>query len=171
MVYGFLFQDLICDPQWLLDRLGFGESLGFMRLQGVIHLLAARQCAAAALLEIELQQAEVSEEDRLAARYAELFTDATLFRHDEDDFCPSVNADLEAVTSFRARLLAPQLREYLRRRYARNWYQETRAGNLLKELWETGGSFSAEELAGELSMHSEDIQPWKENLLSCLSHD
>ena len=50
----------------------------------------------------------------------------------------------------RGRAFASQLRDFLRHEFGRSFWRERRCGDLLKELWQTGTTYSAEQLTDEL---------------------
>ena len=58
-----------------------------------------------------------------------------------------VDAWFESATSLRARLFAAGLREHLRGRHGRRWFESARAGEELIDVWNTASRYHPEELS------------------------
>ena len=65
----------------------------------------------------------------------------------------------------RGRCLAVQLAERLRARFGTRFWHERGASGLLKELWNTGGTYRAESLAADVELGPLDIAPLIEDAL------
>ncbi len=63
----------------------------------------------------------------------------------------------EAGKSLRARAAEVVLREHLRVRFGRRWWQRRAAGDLLKELWATGSEYSAEQVTVECGLEQPSL--------------
>jgi hypothetical protein len=61
-------------------------------------------------------------------------------------------AEPAAVDELRAACFAAQLAEHLCERYGRAFWRARACGELLKELWHTGTTYTPEELAAQLGM-------------------
>ena len=62
--------------------------------------------------------------------------------------------------------LEAQLSELLRERFGRRFWRERAAGELLKELWNTGATYSAEEIAAQLGLGALEIDRLIETCLA-----
>lgn len=169
-VYAFLFNYLMADSGWLLTRQGLTGTAEFVYLQHLFRLYYVRRYAAKVLFEVELHKSSDSSDDAVATRYAELLSDATLFRFEASEYLEDLDDGFYAADYFRAWLIEAQLEEYLRHRYARNWHTDRQAGRFLKEIWETGESYTADELSQELGLRSDDIFPLENDFRQALTH-
>ena len=52
----------------------------------------------------------------------------------------------------RAWAFASQLRDYLQSRFGQRWWASRQAGNFLKEIWETGDRYTADEMAAQIGI-------------------
>jgi hypothetical protein len=169
--YADLFASLIEEPLWLLDRLGISHSEGLLARQRFVRLMEVRREAALVLLAGEWIASPGWGEESLAARHREIMNEALLCRFDESDWLMDMDTIFEAADLFQASILAASFQEYMRLRYCRSWYLEEQAGRLLKELWETGELYSAEELAREVGFHAAaGIDLLKSSLCGQMNH-
>ena len=73
--------------------------------------------------------------------------------------------DLYCADYLRAWCLEAKLSEHLRERFGRRFWRERGAGDLLKELWNTGATYTADGLADELGLGPIDTEALIEDLL------
>ncbi len=112
-----------------------------------------RRCAAKVRYELELESLPNTADPRpLAELYTEELYTATGARTSEARYLYETDPWLYSVDTLRARCLESQLVEHLRTRFGRRFWRERRAGDLLKELWNTGATYTAEELAAALGI-------------------
>jgi hypothetical protein len=122
------------------------------------NLLSLRTTAARALFESALADLPGgSDPHAQAALFAECRERATALPHPTHGYLLGADAELGAVHELRARSLAGQLAERLRSRFGRSFWHERGAAELLKELWNTGGTYRAEELAADLDAGPLDV--------------
>jgi hypothetical protein len=157
--FGWLLSDLWSDPLWIADfpagraADALGRSLRFRQL------FARRRCAALAPAALALAAlAGGADPRRVSARYAEDAHRATGLGHPETGYLERLDAELAALDELRGRALAAQLAEHLRQRFGRRFWRERAAGGLLKELWNTGSSYTAEGIAAELALGTLDVE-------------
>ena len=101
------------------------------------HLLELRATAERVALELQL---------------AELAPGAAAPELGEPGILASVGPALSSVDRLRAASFGVPLARMLRARFGREWWRTRGAGELLKELWNTGATYSPEALARELSL-------------------
>jgi hypothetical protein len=51
------------------------------------------------------------------------------------------------------------LREHLKTRFGARWWASRMAGNLLKEMWETGDRYTADEMAAQIGIGPIEFDP------------
>ncbi|MBI3948990.1 MAG: hypothetical protein HY314_00835 [Acidobacteria bacterium] len=143
--YAFLFQYLMLDPLWLDEMLHFGGSEDFIKLGWLHKLFYLRRYAAKLNYERDLHTSGDLAE--ASVQYAQRLTEATGFRYPAEDFLYDLNDHVYAANYFRGWLFEAQLREYLKTRFGKRWWKSARAADFLIDLWNTGESYAAEELA------------------------
>ncbi|HSB07961.1 MAG TPA: hypothetical protein VLM38_00505 [Blastocatellia bacterium] len=148
--YAFLFNHLISDGDWLAAFLGFAENAEFVRAAMLARLVSIRRYSAKLMYEIELHK-----DDDLAksARvYAELQTSATCFKTEPTEFLFDLDDSFYSASYLRAWAFEISLREHLKTRFGIRWWASQRAGGFLKELWETGDRYTADEMAAQIGI-------------------
>lgn len=150
--YAMLFANLLLNPTWLVRHAGIADRAGeFARAQNVHELYQLRRYCARLTYEKELYD-EAADYERLPARYAELLTEATGFRHRPEDAFLDVDASFYTTNYIRARMLRPILRAALEGQFGVPWWEDPGAGRWLVDvLFSHGNRWSADELAQRLS--------------------
>ncbi len=126
----------------------FAEPALGATLAGVdpVHFAAAAQRRH--LLELRANAERVA----LELQLAELSPGAAAPELGEAGILASIGPALSSVDRLRAASLGVCLARLLRTRFGREWWKTRAAGELLKELWDTGASYAPEALARELSL-------------------
>jgi hypothetical protein len=143
--FAFLFNYLVHDEAWLADQLGFTGAGGFLHRLAVHKLLAVRCAAARLTYGVELHSGRLAA--GAGARYAELLTDAARVRYGEAGYLRDAGDSMRSAARLRAWAFESQLREYLKTKYGARWWTSRKAGEVLIDLWNTGGRYKAEEMA------------------------
>jgi hypothetical protein len=156
--HGLLFAGLFRDPSWLAGRTGLRAAVAeeAARASALADLCGARRECASLAYALALDRAGDVRSERLSEEYSTLFTDATGFRHDPASRLLDADEWFASASNLRARLFAASLREHLRARHGRRWFDSRGAGEELVDVWNTASRYQAEELArlawgGELS--------------------
>ena len=148
--YAFLFNHLISDDNWLRAFLRIKDSSEFVRSVMLARLVTVRRYVAKLIYERRLhldEDAGGSAED-----YAELQTAATNFKTEPGEFLFDLDDSFYSASYLRAWAFEVSLREYLKRRFGSRWWSSPRAGNFLKEIWETGDRYTADEMAAQIGI-------------------
>jgi hypothetical protein len=148
--YAFLFNHLPGDPAWLSSFLGFADNADFIRATILTKLVTVRRYAAKFIYELELHRdgnLEIA-----PRRYAELQTDATKFKTGGTEFLFDLDDGFYSAGYLRAWAFEVELREHMKSRFGKNWWTSKKAGNFLKEIWETGERHTADEMAGMIGI-------------------
>ncbi|MBL8151536.1 MAG: hypothetical protein JNN15_16545, partial [Blastocatellia bacterium] len=162
---GFLFSSLVTDPNWLEYMTNSQGSNQLQLLSTLRKLAILRHQAAKFCYEIALYGA--SSFSSLAMTYAELMSETTKFRHQKDDYLFD-QSGLDSNNYIRAVLFEAALRDYLMTRYGHRWWKNIKAGNFLKEIWNTGYFYDLEELSKQIGLGSLSIDPLESQVLSIL---
>ncbi|MDT5296730.1 MAG: hypothetical protein QOJ76_3610 [Acidobacteriota bacterium] len=156
--HGLLLSGLFREAAWLAARRGTGgaEAQSHARRAALVDLHGARRECAALACALALDRASDVRSERLAEEYASLTGGATGFRHHAATRLLDADEWFESAANLRARLFAASLREHLRARHGRRWFDSRAAGAELVDVWNTASRYPVEELArlawgGELS--------------------
>ena len=143
--YAFLFNHLISNSGWLSEMLGFADSREFSRQVMLTRLLQARRYVAKLNYECELHTGTNAEQTR--GRYAELQSRATAFETDPGEFLFDLDDSFYSANYVRAWAFEVLLRDHLMTRFGSSWWKSRRAGRFMKEMWEQGDRYTADEIA------------------------
>ena len=148
--YAFLFNHLPGDPAWLSSMLGFSDNSDFVRATMLAKLVTVRRYASKFIYERELHN---TGDLKMAGRlYSELQTDATKFKTGEAEFLFDLDDGFYSAGYLRAWAFEVGLREHMKSRFGKNWWTSRKAGNFLKEIWETGERHTADEMASFIGL-------------------
>ena len=148
--YAFLLNHLITDSAWLEEFLRFRDSKEFIRSAMLARLVIIRRYAAKLMYECELHAG--NNISSAADLYSEFQTNATKFATGPAEFLFDLDDGFYSASYLRAWAFEVMLREHLKARFGQKWWASRRAGNFLKEMWETGDRYSADEMAAQIGI-------------------
>jgi len=164
--FGFLFENLVRDEIWLSDRMST-ERLGeYLRLDALVRAQLVRRHAAKLLFDLRFESETAADDP--GREYVELLRESTGVGYDREDYLEDREEGLGAVAYLRAWMFVPQIEDILRSRFGRAWFSSHGAASLLKEIWETGQLYTADELARELGFTAGDPAALIDELLEGL---
>jgi len=159
--WGWLFSDRFADPIWLEEFPAGRHSDALLRAMRFRQFFAQRRAAGRMLFALRLAEIPAgSDPRRLADQFTDLMQLATRFAYAAPLYLEMQDAELGAMDELRGRSFASALAEHLRQRFGWRFWRERAAGELLKELWNTGSSYTVEELAEELDLGGLDLAGW-----------
>ncbi len=164
--YAFLFNHLVSDSNWLRDFLGLADSAEFVRSVMLARLVTVRRYVAKLSYERRLHSG--GELTGHAQLYAELQTASTLFRTEAAEFLFDLDDSFYSASYLRAWAFEVLLREYLKTRFGSRWWASSHAGVFLKEIWETGDRYTADEMAAQIGIGTIDFDPLADEFNSAL---
>lgn len=148
--YAFLFNHLISDADWLGTSLGITDSSDLISSVMLTRLYQTRRYVGKLIYELELHAG--LRLDRARELYADIQTAATRFETDGTEFLFDVDDGFYSANYVRAWAFEVMLREHLKSRFGRRWWASRPAGDFLKEVWETGDRYTAEEMAQQIGV-------------------
>ncbi|MBW2280317.1 MAG: hypothetical protein JRG82_06205 [Deltaproteobacteria bacterium] len=161
-----LFENVWSAPEWLEEsplQLRAAEASEAFRLR---RLLTLRSVCAQVVFERALADLPGgSDPHALAEAWAEVRERATHCRHATAGYLRAADPELASVHELRAQCFGAQLGERLRQRHGKRFWHERGAAELLKEVWNTGGTYRLETLASELELGPLDVAPLLEDAL------
>ncbi|HJQ27666.1 MAG TPA: hypothetical protein VKA60_27530 [Blastocatellia bacterium] len=155
--YAFLFHRLLADRVWLTEMLGFADSRDFIRAFVLVELMMVRRTVTKLGYERRLHASD--DLSRAADNYAEALSQATHFKTSKTEYLSDTDEAFYVANYVRAAALSLQLREHLQSRFGVRWWASQQAGNFLKEIWETGDRYSADEMAAQIGIGPVDFDP------------
>jgi hypothetical protein len=153
--WAMLMQHLTDDPAWLTKRLDFPKPHEF-EIEGVTQLLyMLRRYSAKLLYEIEFHQAD--DPTKLSSRYVEILGDALKIEPSTADYLADIDSGFYVTGYLRSWAFEAQFRTHLRERWGSEWFTKREAGSLVRELWETGMSMTADEMLNDVTGQAIDM--------------
>ena len=147
--FAFLFQHLTEDPAWLERRLGIDDPTAVVEQARASKLVYLRRYCAKLSYELELHGE--TPPDGLERRYARRLSEAVHVEWPGATWLSDVDPFFYAAAYLRAWALETHLRRELRGRFGEAWFDEPRAGDLLRELWSVGQREPADALLRHLT--------------------
>ncbi len=150
--FAFLIEGLADEPTWLAGTFGLDQGAAHSQVRaGVLRrLVMIRRYAARLSMTLDPPRGR---DLRKAAREELHKTYGFTFENsDVERTLAEYDPFLAAADYVRGWVLAAQMRDVLRHRFGEQWWRDTRAGELLKELWASGQHDTAEELAARLGL-------------------
>jgi hypothetical protein len=164
--FAFLFEHLIWNRRWLEIQTGLTDAKDFLRFQGLARVHLIRRYCGKLRYEILLHGAAALENPPRV--YAETLEQSTGLRYDGESFLEDLDDSFYSADYLRAWIFEAQLRDYLMSKYGWAWFQVRAAGQFLKEIWETGQSYTVEELGREIGIGGLDLQALSDELKAAL---
>jgi hypothetical protein len=153
--WAMLMQHLTDDPAWLTKTLDFPKPKDF-EIDGVTQLLyMVRRYSAKLLYELEFHQAD--DPTKLSNRYVDLLGDALKIEPAAADYLSDIDSSFYVTGYLRSWAFEAQFRTHLRERWGSDWFAKREAGSLVRELWETGNSMTADEILHEVTGQEIDM--------------
>ncbi len=164
--FAFLFDHLTSEPAWLGSMLRFNDSQDYVRSSVVSRLVTIRRYAAKLIYERELHTTgNIAQAPRL---YSELQSSATMFKTARTDFLFDMDDAFYSASYLRAWAFEVVLREHLKVKFGAMWWTSRRAGSHLREIWETGDRYTADEMATQLGLGPITFDPLIEEFTTVL---
>jgi oligoendopeptidase F len=165
--YAFLFNHLPCEADWLTFSLGLRENGDLIGSMMLAKLVTVRRYAAKFLYECELH--DNGDLATAPSLYAEMQTRATKFLTAGTEFLFDLDDSFYSASYLRAWAFEVILRDYLKSRFGKAWWSSRRAGSFLKEIWETGDRYTADEMASQIGIGPITMAPLVDEFAGCFA--
>ncbi len=165
--YAFLFEDLLMDGEWLRSVFGFTPPDNLLRFQRLYQAYLIRRYSGILQYEIALHGGSATGS---AVSFAGYLRHSTGLEENEGFWLDDTTEAIYAADYLKGWACKSLLKDYLQSRYGSAWYRESKAGDCLKEIWETGLLYSADELCKELGLSPLDKQALQDELVEGLRH-
>ncbi len=165
--WGGLLSARLADPDWIATGPPAARAESYGPAIWLRRCSELRRCSARVRFELELAALEgAADPAGLDAVYAAELSEASGCHWGPEGYLAAAVPTLSSVDRLRGCCLEAQLSELLRERFGRRFWRERAAGDLLKELWNTGATYSAEEIASQLGLGALDIDQLIETCLA-----
>jgi hypothetical protein len=154
--YAFLLEHFLRDRAWLTRMLSFWKSEEFLRFQSVLRVFLIRRCAGKLRFALRLYSQEALE--NMPQKYAEVMRASTGISYQPEFWLFDLAEAFYSADHLRGWIFEAMLREYLRSRFGNSWIMSRTAAGFLKEIWETGQLYRADELCREIGIGDLDAQ-------------
>jgi hypothetical protein len=164
--YAFLLEHFVLDPQWLARMLLFTKSKEFLHFQSLFRMFLVRRCAGKLRFAVRLHEQESHE--GLPQMYSETMKAYTGLEHLPESWLDALSDGFDSADYLRGWVLESMLREHLRSKYGEAWFLNRSAAGFLKDIWETGQLYRADELCREIGIGDLEPQVLADELLEGL---
>jgi len=148
--YAFLFNHLISDEEWLATFLRIKDSREFIRSVMLARLVTVRRYVAKLIFEERIHRS--GNIGDAAGLYSDLQTQSTSFKTAPGEYLFDLDDSFYSASYLRAWAFEVSLRDYLKIRFGSRWWGSLRAGDFLKQIWETGDRYTADEMASQIGI-------------------
>ncbi|MBI6545169.1 MAG: hypothetical protein HY692_00155 [Cyanobacteria bacterium NC_groundwater_1444_Ag_S-0.65um_54_12] len=156
--FAFTFEHLLLEEGWLSNHTGLTtKQISDYRQHAYRQLLfMVRRYAAKLCYELQLHdEREIAGKEKL---YVESLQKALMIRHYPEYWLYDTDGGFYSAYYLRAWILAAQLRAFLRRNFGEHYFHNLAAGRALRDLWQMGQRFSAQEIARQIGFDDMDSQ-------------
>jgi hypothetical protein len=153
--YAFLLEQLIRNRLWLARMLLFTRSSDFLRFQSLHRMFLIRRCIGKLEYAVKLHEQRPREE--MPQAYSEIMKASTGLHYLPESWMDDFSDGFDAADYLRGWVLESMLRDHLKSKFGTSWDTNRAAANFLKEIWETGQLYTADELSREIGMG--DLNP------------
>jgi hypothetical protein len=158
--YAFLLEHFVQECEWLTRMLLFTKSELFLRFRALFRVYLIRSCIGKLRFTLKLHASESI--DDVLQTFPEIMKAYTGLEFAPE--CWTSENGFASADHLRGWIFEAMLREYLRTKYGNAWTSNRSASGFLKEIWETGMLYSADELCNEIGMGSLDPQVLADHL-------
>src|SRR3989304_4749571 len=144
--FAFSMEQLMQNRDWLIDFLKMpGEAAEeFVYFSNLIKLWFCRRYAGKLRYELILHDGKPLNGKDLI--YKEILSGVNLMDYPAVNYLRDVDNGFYCTNYIRAWIFQSQLKEYIYKKFGRGWYKNKKAGLFLRELWNYGQKYSADEI-------------------------
>ena len=168
--YAFILEDLVFESAWLSRYMNVRAHTGSkIKWQATfVNLMLLRRYLGKFLYEWE-----VFSKDKLASAptiYAKRLEETTGFVYQKEKYLFDMDPYFYSADYLRAWIGAAQIKNYLEKKFAKEWFFSPKAGAFLRELWTDGVKLELEDVVKKLGYKSWDIS-YLNSLYQLLGHE
>jgi hypothetical protein len=159
-IYSYILESITREPAWHVEHFGLSEDEA-VENAGAAHFLEVllfRRYVAKLQYELDFWS-RYRDVGGTPDGYADRLTKAVGLRYRNDGFLSDMDAGFYSSDYLRAWIRSAQLRAYLKREVAEDWWRNGDTGDRLRALFFEGTRPSSEEIAGRLGFEPLDTAP------------
>jgi hypothetical protein len=155
--YAFYMELLMQNREWLMDFAGMDENTAveFAYFSNLLKLWFCRRYAGK--LKYELVLHDGSPIEGKESVYREILSGVNLMEYPEENYLRDVDDGFYCADYIRAWIFQSQLKVYIYDEFGYNWYRKKKAGSFLRELWNYGQKYTADEILSQLGFGGIDV--------------
>jgi hypothetical protein len=166
-IYSFILESITRQPGWHAAYFGLSDEEAVENASATLFFETLLFRRYVAKLQYELGfWSRYNEVGATPDGYADRLTNAVGLRYREDGFLSDMDSGFYSADYLRAWIRAAQLRSYLKREVAEDWWRSEETGDRLRALFFEGTRPSSEEIAGRIGFEPLDTAPLVAELTS-----
>ena len=159
-IYSYIVEAISRQPGWHARHFGLSDEEAALNAEATVFMEALLFRRYVAKLQFELDfWSRFAEDGGTDHGYADRLTEATGVRYRADGFLADMDAGFYSADYLRAWIRAAQLRSYLEREVAPEWWESKETGDRLRALFAEGTKPSSEEIAARIGFDPLDTGP------------
>ncbi|MCL5985698.1 MAG: hypothetical protein M1371_03930 [Actinobacteria bacterium] len=155
--FAFLLENLLKNRVWLKKMLFIDDSDRYSSFSKAIDLMMLRRYVTKLQYEIRLHDG--SSLDGKSELYKDILYRSAFLEYPAENYLKDVDESMYCANYLRAWVFEAQLRAYLEGRFGEAWFENKKAGDMLREIWYYGQKYKVEEILGELGLSGLLIEP------------
>jgi hypothetical protein len=165
--FAFVLEHILTEEAWARQRLASNLLERYLWQQRVLRLFMVRRYAAKLRYELDLHTQGLEGAPEAYKRHLDR---VLVFANPREFYLTDLDDAFYAANYLRAWALEALLRGQLKERFGTLWWQRREAGAWLKELWEHGQAFTAEQLAERVGSRF-SVEPLQRELIDALKEE
>lgn len=163
--YGFLFEYLSLNEDWLQDFLKLDTGKDFLEFNQFRKLYLLRRYAARFLFELTLHARTDFADPDLGDLYHVTLKRALHVPVDPKTYLHDLEEAFHGTRFLRGWIFEAELRQILTTRFGARWYSRPAAGDFLSEIWSWGFRYDCDELAQRIRRWGLNLDPITQEIL------
>ncbi len=155
--FAFCMELLMQNQDWLIDFLKMPRETAeeFVYFSNLMKLWFCRRYAGKLRYELILHDGKSLNGKDLI--YKEILSEVNSMEYPAENYLRDVDSGFYCTNYIRAWIFQSQLKEYIHGKYGSGWYKNKKTGIFLKELWNYGQKYRADEILSQLGYKKMDI--------------
>lgn len=154
--FAFLLEYLLTDENWLEQNIKIEKAEEYLSFAALYKLLFLRSYGAKLSYEIKLHTNSLKGMDEV---YKNTLESVLMYKHPANHYLITVDDGFYCAQYLQAWIFEAQLRNFLRKEYGDEWFNNRETGEFLMNTWANGQKYSIVELARMIGYSGLNIEP------------
>jgi len=154
--FAFLLEYLLMDENWLEQNIKIDKAEEYLSFATLYKLLFLRSYGARLSYEIKLHTKDLKGMDEV---YRSTLESVLVYKHPINHYLITVDDGFYSAQYLQAWIFEAQLRNFLRKEYGDEWFNNREVGEFLMNMWANGQEYSVVELAKMIGYSGLNIEP------------